>query len=275
VSAQAHSALSDLAADAYEIALCLSCLVLLWRYVLSPKSRAARGTRLGEWRIAPVDFACYLFLAILCGILLSAAAGSCLRHTSLSADAILVLGSVWLHAGILLGIYFFYRFVAPKTDAPEMGALGKDLWSGLITFLIATPIVGLTGFCWDLVLKRLGLPDGQQELVEVLRLSHSIGLMSILVSTATLVVPISEELLFRAGLFRYFRTRISRWGAILMTSALFALLHDSWASFAPLTVLAIIFSLAYERTGSIRTTMVAHALFNLNTFLVVVTGLSS
>jgi membrane protease YdiL (CAAX protease family) len=99
---------------------------------------------------------------------------------------------------------------------------------------------------------------------------------------ATVIVPFSEEILFRAGLFRYFRTRAPRWLSIVLTSALFGALHVSWGdhmaglpSLLPLFVLAIVFCLAYERTGRIGTTIVAHALFNLNTFVLVLAGIGS
>jgi membrane protease YdiL (CAAX protease family) len=95
-------------------------------------------------------------------------------------------------------------------------------------------------------------------------------------------VPAAEEILFRAGLFRYLRTRIPRWAAIGLTSALFGALHVSWGSpmvglqsLLPLTALAVVFCLAYERTGLIGTTIVAHALFNLNTMFLVVSGIGS
>jgi membrane protease YdiL (CAAX protease family) len=40
-------------------------------------------------------------------------------------------------------------------------------------------------------------------------------------------------------------------------------------------MLAIVFSLAYERTGRIGTTMIAHALFNLNMILLVLVGVTA
>jgi len=43
----------------------------------------------------------------------------------------------------------------------------------------------------------------------------------------------------------------------------------------PLFVLAVVFCLAYERTGRIETTIIAHALFNLNTFVLVAAGIGS
>jgi hypothetical protein len=95
---------------------------------------------------------------------------------------------------------------------------------------------------------------------------------------ALVTAPISEELVFRAGLFRYFRTRMPRSIALIAPALMFAVLHVNWetleglASVGPLVMLATIFSLAYERTGRIGTSMVAHALFNLNTIMLIFTG---
>ncbi|HEY1848384.1 MAG TPA: CPBP family intramembrane glutamic endopeptidase, partial [Opitutaceae bacterium] len=103
-----------------------------------------------------------------------------------------------------------------------------------------------------------------------------------LVVVATLIVPITEEAVFRAGLYRYLRTRIPRSAAVILTSLLFAALHVDMSngykglvSVGPLFVLAAVFCVAYERTGTIATTMVAHSLFNLNTFLLVVSGIAT
>jgi membrane protease YdiL (CAAX protease family) len=125
----------------------------------------------------------------------------------------------------------------------------------------------------------MGLPDEKQDLVGILENSHSVWVKGLLVTVAVLLVPIAEELVFRGGLFRYFRTRIPRWAAIVLTSVLFGALHVSWGgsyeglpSAVPLVVLAVVYCVAYERTGRIGTTIVAHALFNLYTFYLVVSG---
>jgi len=81
-------------------------------------------------------------------------------------------------------------------------------------------------------------------------------------------------MVFRAGVFRYARTRLPRRAALLLPAILFAAVHADLPSFAPLLVLGLVFSLAYERTGNIKTTMVAHALFNLNTTLLVLAGVN-
>jgi membrane protease YdiL (CAAX protease family) len=92
-----------------------------------------------------------------------------------------------------------------------------------------------------------------------------------MIALAVLVAPLAEEFVFRAGLFRYLRTRLPRSAALLVPAVVFAVLHGNYASFGPLVALAIVFSVAYERTGHIGTTIVAHALFNLNTLLAIFT----
>jgi membrane protease YdiL (CAAX protease family) len=263
------------AAYSYEAVLYLACLWLTWRYVFGARARALRTRSLGAWTIQPVDFACYLFFAFVGGTLLSALAGVVMRRAHLDPDQTLVIGSAVMHLGILLGLALFFRVYANRTEPPGKGSLKTDISSGFVLFLIVTPVVGLTGLAWGYLLDLLGLPDDKQDLVTLLENSHSVVLMAILVGVATLLVPVTEELIFRAGIFRFSRTRMPRWAAILMTSVLFGALHLSWASFLPLTVLGIVFCLAYERTGSIRTTIIAHALFNLNSFIIVVAGLTS
>jgi membrane protease YdiL (CAAX protease family) len=262
-------------AAACEGALVLCGIWLAWRCALSPAARQSRP-RLAPWAIPPVDFVCFLCFAFVGATSLSAAAGYFLRHARLDSDHYMVAGGAVMHAGILLGVLGFFRVYGFRSDPPPGGtSFGRDVRSGLVTFLIGMPVVSLASVAWQYLLDALGLPDDKQDMVAILQNSHDAPLILLLVSVATLLVPVTEELVFRAGLFRYFRTRMPRWVAIVGTSALFGALHMSLASFMPLTVLAIVFCLAYERTGSVRTTMVAHALFNLNTFVIVVAGIGT
>ena len=60
-----------------------------------------------------------------------------------------------------------------------------------------------------------------------------------------------------------------------MPALLFGALHANLSSFVPLVALGLIFSLAYERTGRIGTTIVAHGLFNLNTIVLILCGVTA
>jgi hypothetical protein len=43
------------------------------------------------------------------------------------------------------------------------------LKSGLVTFLIALPLVFAASFAWELLPARLGLPDEKQDMVDILQ----------------------------------------------------------------------------------------------------------
>jgi hypothetical protein len=271
------------AAAGFEIALILCGAWLIWRHALSPRARAARVLRLGEWSLPAIDFACFLCFAFVGATALSAVAGFSLRHAHLSQDALMVAGGAVMHTGVLLGLAAFFLLYGARAQlGSAKGSVAPALRSGLVTFLVAVPLVDGVSFIWDYLLTWSGLPVEKQDMVDILENTGSAAVKWSLIAIATLLVPVTEEVLFRGGLFRYFRTRMPRWLAIGLTSVLFGALHVSWGdhlgglpSFAPLTVLAVIFCLAYERTGLIGTTIVAHALFNLNTYILVAAGIGS
>jgi membrane protease YdiL (CAAX protease family) len=67
-------------------------------------------------------------------------------------------------------------------------------------------------------------------------------LLIAMIALATVTAPMVEELIFRAGFFRFCRTRLPRWAALLAPACLFAALHQNLATFAPLVALGIVFS---------------------------------
>lgn len=272
-----------LAAAGFEIAVLLCGIWMIWRHVLSRRGREGAKPRLGGWTLPGIDFACLLAFAFLGPAIVGAVTGYILTPSRLGADGALVAGSAAMHAGILVGVASFYLVFGERVRAPAPATPAPSAFkSGVVTFLVAMPLVLGASVAWEFVLNRMGLPEEKQQLVDLLENTHSMTLKLSLLSVATLVVPITEEVVFRAGFFRYFRTRAPRWTVILLTSALFAALHLSWdrhleglPSVAPLFLLAVVFCLAYERTGNIGTTIVAHALFNLNMFILIVAGIGS
>jgi membrane protease YdiL (CAAX protease family) len=265
-----------LAAAGFEVAVAVAGAWALWAAVLAPAARARRTVRLAPWLLPPGDFACFLCFVFVGATLPGAGVGYLLRNAHLGSDTSLVLGGALMHVGILLGLVGFFRAFGARSNpsGPPVPA-GQILRGGLVTFLIAMPLVDLASLGWGYGITRLGLPDDRQEMVQILENSQSKLLVGSLVAVATLLVPVTEEIIFRAGLFRFLRTRIPRWAAILVSAVVFGALHQSWSGFVPLTLLAVVFCLAYERTGSIGTTIVAHALFNLNTFVMIAAGISS
>ncbi len=271
---------TNVAVAAIEFLLLLAGIVLLWRLVLSPRARAlARSApRLAAWDVPPPDFLIFLFIIGAGGVFASFASGVVLSSFALPPDTKTIVNSAAFQLGLLIGPAVLPLKLGHHPLRPPLDR--ATVLSGIATFLIALPIVTLVNLGWLGLLKVTGLPAEQQDLLRMFEQANSPFLLGALIVLATFVAPIAEELLFRATLFRYLRTRVPRWIALLLPGAIFAALHVTWsnldglASFLPLVTLAVVFSLAYERTSRIGTAMIAHALFNLHTVVLVLSGLT-
>lgn len=264
----------------FELTLLLVGLMLLWRFALSPAARSAWRSAppaLPVWHVSISDFFLYTFVIVGCGLLGSFAAGLALAPFALPPDTATIVGSAAFQFGLLLGPVFVPLALGHPPLLPPLDRAA--LRSGLVTFLIALPIVTLANVAWLALLNATGLPVEQQDLLRMFAEADSPALLVMMIVLATLIAPIAEELLFRATIFRYLRTRLPRWVALLLPGTIFAALHVNWITYdglpslVPLITLAVIFSLAYERTGRIATVMVAHAIFNLHTIVLLFAGL--
>ena len=266
-----------------ETAISLAGLGFFGWVLMSPAGRAARKRppRLPPWEISRIDFFFFLWLvlglAFFGQLLMQVLAGDWLRsQREGKVLEIIAYGSVF-HFGAILA-WVVVQALMPRrshsagaTPLPRAAA-GHAVVRGILTFVVAVPLALGAGALGVYLLERAGLPVERQELIDLFAEVRSPALLAFMAALALVVAPISEELVFRAGLFRYLRTRLPRWAAYLLSAGLFALLHTNWPSFPPLFVLGLIFALAYERTGSIAVPMIAHALFNLNTLLLVLGG---
>jgi membrane protease YdiL (CAAX protease family) len=261
-------------ANAIELSLAFIGLFVLWRLVLSPAARTDRSIATAPVWEGPIsDFLLFLWLLITGGILGQFVAAALFRPLGLSSDGQLIFGNAAFELGMLGGIALYrlgLRHESWGTFAPA-----KALVSGLATFLIAVPLVDLTGLAWQYLMTLAGLPVERQDMIGRLVNAESHTLLFCMILLACVTAPIAEEMIFRAGIFRYARTRLPRWAALLVPACLFAALHQNLASFAQLAVLGVVFSLAYERTGRIGTAIVAHGLFNAHTALLVLLDPSS
>lgn len=272
----------SLALGLFELSLLAVGGVLCWRHALSPVARArahAAQPALPPWNVLLSDFLLCAFMIVASGLLASFAVGLLVAPLELSADAKTIANSAAFQLGLLIGPAFVPLSLGhPPLRPPLPRAV---LVSGLVTFLIALPIVTVANLAWLAVLKAAGLPTEQQDLLRLFSEADSSALLALMVMLAVIVAPIAEELLFRATFFRYLRTRTPRWIALLLPGTVFAALHVNWitrdglASFVPLITLAVVFSVAYERTGRIATAMIAHALFNLHTILLLFAGVTA
>lgn len=215
----------------------------------------------GRWFPAPADGTHGRYHAIVgAGLQLGALAG---------------LGHAWfwhLRPSKRAGLSEPTTTTADSTEPLPSLSVPAAVRDGFLAFTTLLPIVWLVNLGWQATLDRLDIPAPPQDLVVLFARTGDIPSLAIMIVLAVLVAPVTEELIFRVGLFRWLRTRSLRGVALFVPAAGFAALHGYLAVFLPIVVLAVCLALAYERSGHPLVPIVAHALFNLNTVVLILAG---
>ncbi|HZP61467.1 MAG TPA: CPBP family intramembrane glutamic endopeptidase, partial [Opitutaceae bacterium] len=207
-----------------ELILFLAGLAVWWHFAVRPEARR-QPPRLAPWTASPSEFLASAAIVIGSGyfflLLVHALAEPHLRQLPAGDDARTIFYNVAFQAGLFLGLAGAARFQRPlpagETPAVEPGRISLPL-AGLLTFLAVRPASDVGGFLSEQTLNLLGLPAVPQEQIEIFTRLHSPGLFTAFLVLAIFIAPVVEELIFRAGLFRYLRTRLPRWAALLLPS---------------------------------------------------------
>ncbi|MEM9213066.1 MAG: type II CAAX endopeptidase family protein [Cyanobacteria bacterium P01_F01_bin.150] len=85
--------------------------------------------------------------------------------------------------------------------------------------------------------------------------------------TAAIAAPIFEEILFRGFILPSMTRYMSTWGAIALSSFIFAAAHLSVSEILPLMILGMVLGFVYTRTKNLLAPMMVHSLWNSATML--------
>ena len=84
-----------------------------------------------------------------------------------------------------------------------------------------------------------------------------------------LLIPISEEIIFRGKIQKYFESKINYNGAIIITSSLFTLIHIfSGSGLIFILASSIFLGYVYFKTNNIFLIIIIHSLYNITTFYI-------
>jgi len=150
----------------------------------------------------------------------------------------------------------------PVNQAPLTAR--QVLKTAVLAWLAAYPLVMIASLVWQGVLYLLSHEAAPlQKAVQFLGHASSPTQVAVLLFFAVVVAPINEELFFRAGLYRFVKSRLPSRYALIAVNLLFAAAHANLLMFLPLFVLGVLLTRLYERCGNIAAPMAFHALFNL------------
>ncbi len=237
--------------------------------------RARREPPVGvdPWRASLVDFGIWIWLicfAFYAGMNLfrfvypAPPSGQTGGEYLLLRACIFQLSALAMQAGLL----WFGRSFSPAPLNRANPPWRRIAQESAVAFLAAYPVVILTTVVWQSALTLAQkvwthLETPLQEPVKILAQSSSLEEKALVILFAVIVAPVTEELFFRAGIYRFLKSRLPGGVALIGASLLFALFHFNLGSFLPLFVLGIFLAKLYERTGTIATPIMLHLLFNL------------
>jgi membrane protease YdiL (CAAX protease family) len=160
----------------------------------------------------------------------------------------------------------FVPATGPRRRVRPGPALGLAVWTSA-NALLGMLLVGSA--------LALAVPDAlrklqdfmSQQYAPLLRYDSASDVIG-LILVATIVPAICEETVFRGFVQRVLRGRLGERWSIGLTAAMFAAVHVEPLGFLARLVLGIGLGIAFERTGSLRLSMVMHASHNLMALLI-------
>jgi len=172
----------------------------------------------------------------------------------------------------LVGGSLIFRLLPPARVARSPRGTGNPVIRGLLALVYFLPPCMALAYLADLVLRSLGYTPDLQVVVKIIRDTHDPLILAQWFFTVVILAPLGEELLFRAGIFRYLSNHLKPSLAAALSSALFATLHWNLQATLPLFALGLLLAGLYQKTGRLSAAIALHAAFNLNTFLGLLSG---
>ena len=181
----------------------------------------------------------------------------------------------------ILALFFICYFVVIRYR-DRLRSLGLTLsnslrcsFQGLAGYVTILPALVLLFFLVSIVCDRIGYKPPPHPLVSVFLKEERLSLILYSIILSAIIGPVVEEVFFRGFAYSAIKKRVGiRW-AILISSAIFALVHMNLFSFLPVMWLGIAMAYLFEKTGSLIPSITLHVIHNsiLICFVLLVRGM--
>ena len=137
------------------------------------------------------------------------------------------------------------------------------LW-GLSGYMVAVPLVIGVSVVNQAIWQGRG---GSNPLLQTVLEEGDSFALGVFFVTAAIAAPIFEEILFRGFILPSLTRYTSTWGAIALSSFIFAAAHLSVSEILPLMVLGMVLGFVYTRSKNLLAPMMVHSLWNSATMI--------
>lgn len=133
---------------------------------------------------------------------------------------------------------------------------------GIGGYLTALPLVVIVSLINQKIWDGQG---GSNPLLSLALESQDVVVLIIFYVTAAIAAPFYEEIMFRGFLLPSLTRYIPVWGAIGISSLIFAVAHLNLSEVLPLAILGIVLGIVYTRSRNLLASMLLHSLWNSGT----------
>ncbi len=189
-----------------------------------------------------------------------------LPHLDTRGEAIFILISYLLMSGGSIGVlYLSIKQFFPLSENwfKFEFKITSFLW-GFGGYMTAIPLVIVVSLINQQIWQGQG---GSNPILSIALENNDMIVLGIFFITAAILAPIFEEILFRGFLLASLTKYLPNWGAIALSSLIFAIAHLSPSEILPLTTLGMVLAFVYTKTKNLLSPMLLHCLWNTGTLL--------
>jgi len=167
--------------------------------------------------------------------------------------------------GILFVLYYVTVIRGHTVDSIGLTLKNffRNVMYGIAGYIAVIPPLVATLIITVIVLQIFHLKPPVQPIVDILIKEKKVPMLVYSSLFAAIAGPIMEEIVFRGFMYKAFKERWGIFWGIMITSALFSLLHGHLVGFVPILILGILLAYLYEKTGSLVPSMTVHITHNL------------
>ena len=140
---------------------------------------------------------------------------------------------------------------------------------GITGYITAVPVIFIIMVLTLLVIRLINYEPPVQPIVELFMEEKEPAVLGVSILFAAICGPVTEEIFFRGFMYSAMKKKMGILWSILITSALFSLMHTHPVGFLPIMVLGILLAYLYEKTGSIIPSITVHIIHNVGTVCMV------
>lgn len=167
--------------------------------------------------------------------------------------------------GISVIAYFVMKKHGQGMDSIGLTAkgMGRNIFYAVIAYAALIPVVLMIMVATYYVTRFFAYQPPVQPIVQVFMEEKQTMILWISALFAAIFGPVAEEIFFRGFMYPAVRKTLGVFWGMIITSAVFSLLHAHLVGFLPIFALGMLLVYLFEKTGSLVPSMAVHMIHNV------------